>query len=131
MGLGGGHGQVRVDPLEDEIVARVAASDVAKDSNTFLGTRYRRLARRIGKLKALVAVSRSILVIVWNLLSDPTTRYRDLGPDFDTRTRPDQRKNHPNPPSRSTRLHRHTQRRRLRTPRGWGSILRSGPKGRR
>jgi hypothetical protein len=24
----------------------------------------------------------------------PTTRYRDLGPDFDTRPRPDQRKNH-------------------------------------
>jgi transposase len=70
------------------------AAASAGRTNTFLGARYRRLARRIGKLKALVAVSRSILVIVWNLLSDPTTRYRDLGPDFDTRTRPDQRRNH-------------------------------------
>jgi transposase len=33
-----------------------------------------------------VAVARSILVIVWHLLHDPTTRFHDLGPDFyDTR----------------------------------------------
>jgi transposase len=70
------------------------AAASAGRTHTFLGARYRRLARRIGKLKALVAVSRSILVIVWNLLSDPTTRYRDLGPDYNTRTRPEQRKNH-------------------------------------
>jgi hypothetical protein len=41
----------------------------------------RRLARRRGKLKALVAVARSILVIVWHLLSDRSARYRDLGSD--------------------------------------------------
>jgi hypothetical protein len=33
-------------------------------------------------MKALVAVARSILVIVWHLLADPRARYRDLGPDF-------------------------------------------------
>jgi hypothetical protein len=33
-------------------------------------------------LKALVAVARSILVIVWRLLADPTARFIDLGPDF-------------------------------------------------
>jgi hypothetical protein len=38
--------------------------------------------RRIGKLKALVAIARSILVIVWHLLADPTARFHDLGPDF-------------------------------------------------
>ena len=53
--------------------------------NTFLGERYRRLVKRRGKLKALVAVARSILVIVWHLLSDPTIRFRDLGPDFHVR----------------------------------------------
>jgi transposase len=37
----------------------------AAKTGTFLGERYRRLAKRIGKLKALVAVARSILVIVW------------------------------------------------------------------
>ena len=70
-----------------------AAASAAR-TNTFLGARYRRLARRIGKLKALVAVSRSILVIAWNLLSDPYSRYRDLGPDFDIRRRPERRIHH-------------------------------------
>jgi hypothetical protein len=47
----------------------------------FLGERYRHLVRRRGKLKALVAVEPSILVIVWHLLADPTARYHDLGAD--------------------------------------------------
>jgi len=69
------------------------AAAAAGRTNTFLGVRYRRLARRIGKLKALVAVARSILVIVWQLLADPTARYRDLGPEFfDNRVRPERRK---------------------------------------
>jgi transposase len=58
----------------------------AARTDTFLGERYRRIARRRGKNKAIVAVGRSILVIVWHLLSDPNARYADLGPDFyDTR----------------------------------------------
>jgi len=43
--------------------------------------RGRRLVKRRGKLKALVAVARSILVIVWHLLADPAARYHDLGAD--------------------------------------------------
>ncbi len=39
-------------------------------------------SRRRGKLKALVAVARSILVIVWHLLADPAARYHDLGADY-------------------------------------------------
>jgi hypothetical protein len=42
------------------------------------------LVKRRGKLKALVAVARSILVTVWHLLANPATRFRDLGPDFHT-----------------------------------------------
>jgi len=38
--------------------------------------------KRTGKLKALVAIERSILVIVWHLLSDPNACYVDLGADF-------------------------------------------------
>jgi hypothetical protein len=45
----------------------------------FLGERCRRLVKRRGKLKALVAIARSILVIVWHLLADPAARYQDLG----------------------------------------------------
>jgi hypothetical protein len=60
------------------------AAAAAAKTDTFLGERYRRLVKRRGKLKALVAVARSILVIVWHLLSDPTARYHDLGPDYHT-----------------------------------------------
>jgi len=58
------------------------AAAAAAKTNTFLGERYRRLVKRRGKLKALVAIARSILVIAWHLLADPTSRYRDLGADF-------------------------------------------------
>lgn len=69
-----------------------AAASAAK-TRTFLGARYRRLAKRIGKLPALVAIARSILVIVWQLLADPTSRYHDLGPDFfANRIQPERRK---------------------------------------
>ncbi len=45
------------------------AAAAAAKTDTFLGERYRRLVKRRGKLKALVAVARSILVIVWQLLT--------------------------------------------------------------
>ena len=60
------------------------AAAAAAKTNTFLGERYRRIVKRRGKLKALVAVARSILVIVWQLLANPATRFRDLGPDYHT-----------------------------------------------
>src|SRR5215216_6045534 len=63
-------------------LGEVAAA--AAKTDTFLGERYRRLVRRRGKLKALVAIARSILVIVWHLLADPTARFRDLGADYHT-----------------------------------------------
>jgi transposase len=59
----------------------VLGEAAAAKTDSFLGERYRRLAKRRGKLKALVAVARSILVIVWQLLADPSARYRDLGSD--------------------------------------------------
>jgi hypothetical protein len=60
------------------------AAAAAARTQTFLGEKYRRIVKRRGKLKALVAVARSILVIVWHLLSDPTMRFADLGPDYNT-----------------------------------------------
>ena len=57
------------------------AAVIAGRTDTFLGARYRRIARRRGKKKAIVAVGRSILVIIWHLLSDPETRFHDLGAD--------------------------------------------------
>jgi transposase len=61
-----------------------AATGTAR-TDTFLGERYRRLARRIGGVRAQCAVGRSILVIIWHLLADPSARFRDLGPDWHTR----------------------------------------------
>ena len=54
----------------------------AARTDTFLGERYRRIARRRGKAKAQVAVARSILIIIWHLLADPAARYTDLGPGY-------------------------------------------------
>ena len=61
------------------------AAAAAAKTDTFLGERYRRLVRRRGKLKALVAIARTILVIVWHLLADRTARFHDLGHDYYTR----------------------------------------------
>jgi transposase len=69
------------------------AAVAAGKTDTFLGERYRRLARRRGKKRAIVALGRSILVIVWHLLSDPEARFHDLGSDFyDTRIGPEAKK---------------------------------------
>jgi transposase len=70
------------NPYLKGVLGEVAAA--AAKTDTFLGQRYRRLVRRIGKLKALVAIARSVLVIVWHLLADPTARFHDLGADFYT-----------------------------------------------
>jgi len=65
----------------------------ASKTNTFLGERYRRIARRRGKKKAIVAVGRSILVIVWYLLRDEAAQFTDLGPDYyDSRVDPERKK---------------------------------------
>ena len=65
----------------------------ASKTNTFLGERYRRIARRRGKKKAIVAIGRSILVIVWHLLSDPEAHFHDLGPGYyDSRINPERKK---------------------------------------
>jgi transposase len=46
-----------------------------------------------GKKRAIVAVGRSILTIIWHLLSEPDARYHDLGPGFyDNSIGPDRRK---------------------------------------
>jgi transposase len=54
----------------------------ASRTHSFLGTRYRRLARRMPQKKALVATGNSILTIVHALLSDPDASYQDLGWDY-------------------------------------------------
>jgi transposase len=72
------------------VVGEAAVS--AARTDTFLGERYRRIARRRGKKRAIVAVGRSILVIVWALLSDDRAQFIDLGADYyASRTNPERK----------------------------------------
>jgi transposase len=71
-----GHGNRYLARILGEAAVGAARTD------SFLGERYRRIARRRGAKKAVVATGRSILVIAWHLLSDPQARYHDLGSDF-------------------------------------------------
>jgi transposase len=61
------------------------AANGAAGTDTFLGERLRRLSRRVGGARARCAVARSILVIVWHLLKDPSARFTDLGPGWHQR----------------------------------------------
>ena len=78
------------NPYLKGILGEAAAA--AARTDTFLGERYRRLVKRIGKLKALVAVARSILVIIWHLLSDPAARFCELGSGYHASRTDTQRK---------------------------------------
>jgi len=53
----------------------------ARSRNTYLSAQFWRLARRMGKKKAAVAVAHSILVIAWHLLTDDCD-FQDLGGDY-------------------------------------------------
>jgi transposase len=57
------------------IVATAARTD------SFLGARYRRIAKRRGSQKAIVATGNSVLVIVYHLLADPAASFVDVGGD--------------------------------------------------
>jgi transposase len=77
-------GRSKGSPWLAATLGSLAASACRTD--TFLGARYRRIAKRRGKPKAIVATGNAVLVIVYHLLSDPDARFCDLGPDhFDTR----------------------------------------------
>ncbi len=58
------------------------AAMTAAKTDTRLGAMYRRIARKRGKQKAIVAVSRVICETAWILICDPSARYTELGPDY-------------------------------------------------
>jgi len=75
------HGKTgKGNPYLRGLLGEAAAS--AARTDTFLGERYRRIVRRRGKLKALVAIARSILVIIWHLLASRIVRFRELGAGY-------------------------------------------------
>lgn len=58
-----------------------AAWVISHMKDNFLSAQFHRLARRLGKQKATIAVAHSLIVIIFHLLADQQP-YRDLGPDF-------------------------------------------------
>jgi transposase len=52
----------------------------SRTKGTYLATRYRRIAARRGKKRALVAVGHCVLTAVWIMLTRDVP-YHDLGPD--------------------------------------------------
>jgi transposase len=58
-----------------------AAWAASHTKGTYLSAQFRRLVRRMGKKKALVAVGHTILIIVYQVLSRRVS-YRDLGGDY-------------------------------------------------
>jgi transposase len=70
----------RGNPYLSAALGEVSIS--AGRTQSFLGAKYRRLARRMPKKKALVATGNSALTIIHALLSDPAERYTDLGADY-------------------------------------------------
>ncbi len=58
-----------------------AAWAASHTKGTYLQAQYQRLAKRMGKKKALVAVGHSILVIVYHVLANRAS-YKELGGDY-------------------------------------------------
>jgi transposase len=65
-----------------------AAHGAAHTKDTYLAAQYRRLAKRRGKKKAIMAVAHSILVIAYHLIQRKEP-YRELGGDYFDKRRPE------------------------------------------
>lgn len=64
----------------------------ARSKHTYLSARYRRLSTRTGRVKAIVAIEHTLLIVIWNM-TQTGAPYDDPGPDYYTRRRPDRTKN--------------------------------------
>jgi len=64
------------------------AAMAAGKTDTYPGERYRRIRRRRGKQKAIVATARAILEIAYLLIADPGLRFHDLGAGYYDRLDP-------------------------------------------
>jgi transposase len=69
-------GNVRLRSVLIEVVW-----NISRMKGNYLSAKSHRLARRLGKLKAAMAVAHSLLVIIYHILSDKQP-YRDLGADY-------------------------------------------------
>ena len=58
-----------------------AAWAAARTKNTYLGAKYRKMAPRIGKKKALIALAHTILVSIYHMIKKREP-YKELGQDY-------------------------------------------------
>lgn len=58
-----------------------AAWAAARTKSTYLGSKYRKMASRISKKKALIAVAHTMLVSIYHMIKKKEP-YRELGPDY-------------------------------------------------
>jgi transposase len=65
-----------------------AAWAASRTKGTYLSAQYRRLAKRRGKKRALIAVGHTLLVMIYHILKRGTT-YAELGADFLDRQEPE------------------------------------------
>ena len=65
-----------------------AAWAASRTKDTYLAAQYRRLAKRRGRKKALIAVAHTLVVIIYNVLKKQTP-YTELGPDYLDRQAPE------------------------------------------
>lgn len=83
------------DPWLRGVLGEIATT-AARNRKTYLGDRYRRLAGRRGKKRALVAIGHTVLIAAWQMLTHDAD-YSDLGPEHYARKTS-------NPHRRATRL---------------------------
>ncbi len=70
----------RGSPWLSAVLTEVAQA-AARTGDTYLSARYRRIAARRGRKRAVTAISRTVLKIIYHMLKDGS-EYRDLGGDY-------------------------------------------------
>lgn len=70
----------------------IAAMSAARSKDTYLSAKYRRIAARRGRMRAVVALEHSILTASWHLLANGEI-YQEPGPDHFTRLDPAKARN--------------------------------------
>jgi transposase len=69
----------------------IAAMSASRGKNTYLSVKYKRIALRRGRVKAIVAIEHVILTATWHMLANGEV-YTDPGADFYLKREPEQAK---------------------------------------
>lgn len=69
----------------------IAAMSASRGKNTYLSVKYKRIALRRGRVKAIVAIEHVILTATWHMLANGEV-YTDPGADFYLKREPEQTK---------------------------------------